>query len=157
MPINFKTSRNDRSIKTLAGVRVFPVSTIVITDTSVASGVALYDTASMLDWMAVLFEMMLISFLKIKGYHKLCGHSFEPTRRQCSLLFEILTRWTGGKCTLPHRSLLCESTSLRPHDSVWGIIPTEDKLDSMKCFTHNNETIILRSGGDIHPLSPTLR
>ena len=49
MPLNFKTPINDRSIKTFAGVRVWPVSTIVITDTRVASGVALNDKASILD------------------------------------------------------------------------------------------------------------
>ena len=62
-------------MKTLAGVRVWPVSTIVTTDNRVASGVALYNKASILDWMAVLLEMTLISFLKIKGYHRLRGHS----------------------------------------------------------------------------------
>ena len=36
-------------MKTLAGVRVWPVSTIVITDTRAASGVALYDKAAILD------------------------------------------------------------------------------------------------------------
>ena len=49
MPLTFKTPINDRRVKILAGVRVCPLSTIVITDTSVASGVALYDKASMLD------------------------------------------------------------------------------------------------------------
>ena len=36
-------------MKTLTGVKVWPVCTIVTTDTRVASGVALYNKASILD------------------------------------------------------------------------------------------------------------
>ena len=49
MPLDLKTPINDSSIKALAGVSVWAVSTIVVTDTRVAISVALYDKASILD------------------------------------------------------------------------------------------------------------
>ena len=149
MPINFKTPINDSSMKTLAGVRVWPVSTIVTTDTRVASGVALYNKASILDWMAVLLEITLISFLKIKGYHRLRGHSV------LYLIWNINEE--SGRQPHPSSSFFVKVRLLRPYDSVWKIIPNEVKLDSLTCSTYNNERLFSEVEMISNPLSSTLR
>ena len=54
------------SMKTLTGVRCFPVNTIAITDTSAAIGTEAMSKAAKLVKMMVFFRIILISRLKIK-------------------------------------------------------------------------------------------
>ena len=53
-------------MKTLTGVRCFPVNTIAITDTSAAIGTEAMSKAARLVKMMLFFPIILISQLKIK-------------------------------------------------------------------------------------------